>query len=128
MMEADPKVELVPRIGEKIFAIAQVCRQRGERITVCLTFVGAQLLPPVRVELLLRMKLGIVQAPVRKKRIDRLDLMLFDQLSKQPVPDHDQIERRVMIKATAIQLAHNRAVVLECDLDVNSALALVVFD
>lgn len=113
MMEAELKVALIRRIGEKIFAVAQIRCQRGKRITVCLTFVGAQILPPARVKLLLRMKRRIVQAQVREKRIDRLDLMLFDQRSKQAMPYHDHIEWRVFINVTAIQLAHNRAVVLE---------------
>ena len=64
---------------------------------------------------------------VGEKRIDRLYLFLSNQLAQQAVPHHNDIQR-VASTRSAIEVAHDSAIILVQNLDVNSVLMFEVRD
>ena len=64
---------------------------------------------------------------VGEKRIDRADLAFLNQRAQQPVPHHNHVQCVACYRA-AIEIAHDRAVVLVHNFDVNAVLLLEVCD
>jgi hypothetical protein len=74
--------------------------------------------------LLLRLKARILEAGICEHRIDRLNLVLIDERTKQSVPHHEYVVRGLSRLTTPVQIAHDRPVIPVQHFDLNAGAPL----